>query len=1444
MKNKLRLLAMIPIGIFALTAILQANNAVRVVSDLTGITANMGVSHNNMGDQISLSVPAIALNSITLNGQVYQTVSLPEGDHVFAAELAEEGKPDLPVLTTMLAIPDQAGIQLDVSFSGYDSIENIDVAPVQPSPSDASPNDPIPFTLDQQTYSSDAFYPGDLATADDPVIMRDVRGVALSINPVQYNPVKKELRVYRDLAISVSYGGVPVNPKTTRTPYLSEGFYPMYKSMFANFDQMFSGAEVKRGGYLIICRPPLVDSLKALAMWKHQKGYTTRIVPTTEINSNGAPTAAQIFTYLQTAYHTWEVPPEYVMLVGDVDGTWSVADYPYSNGNTYPSDQHYSQVDGSDFLPDIFVSRLSVDAMSQLRIAVSKIFKYEKTPRMIDAAHWTRGFACGYNLWPGMRYTTLWVRELALHNGFSQVDTVYGTGPDPSPAVIAIMNTGPGMIWYRGEGGVDGWWGVGYRIAQLNAMPNNQNLGVCTPMTCGLGDFSANECFGETWIRMGFSVDSLKGGPAFYGVSDHFTNTKWNNPIMIGYFFGIFGSNIYHFAAAAVAGKLQDYRTFPQNRQVEVQQYFNTYNMQGDPELELRTKIPILLNVTHPDTLGFGLNYIDINVVDTAGNPINQAYVTLVKMADTTEELYSIGKTDENGNIELSFDALTPGNMTLTVSGQNLYPYQSQVHLVPLNIAVGFDSLFIDDDMSGFSRGNGDSLANPGETLELYASLKNFGDSVTANNITTNLTSLSGDMAEILDGTGNYGSIAPGQSVREDHPYLVKISPNAQDGDIIQLKQQVTDQNNDSWYSVIEIPIEAPLFYVSRAAIQDANNRLDPGDTVNMVLTIINRGHDEGLAVTGSISTDDDYARVIDSQTSFGDMPVGDTASSALDSLVFAVDRGAFAGRRINFTLNTVTSLGAKAAVPFSVPVDSLLASTDPTGPDAYGYYMYDKTDTGYALHPTYSWVELAPGLGGQGTRLNYGGNTDDHSVLITLPFNFVYYGNPYGVLIVCTNGFVSPDTDRYDMGGNYWADFFNWPIPDPGNCRAQISPFWDDLQVSTSGNYGVFTWSDTTNHRYLIEWNHVTNRNTSGPSTFEMIIYDPVYYPTVTGDAQILYQYSSITNNDVDENYATVGFESWDQLTGVEYTHDNRYDPGAATITSNFAILATTNTGRGGIKGMVNLNNGGQNGGVVITALSGQHRTTSPTGDYWIKSVPLGMTSVTAQIDGYFPGRLDSINVISDQTADSVNFNLTVCPVPQNLIASDTLANRIEVRWDAVTHGDLAGYDLYKSRWQAGGFEKLNTTPILVNHYTDSSPSDSAVYWYYVTAVYSNIAWGTVESFNSNMDSGSLYNPTGINGDNLIPKEFFLSQNYPNPFNPTTTISYGLPKDSNVKIDIFNLLGQKVMTLVDDREKAGYKSLIWSGKDNAGQSVSSGVYFYRIDTGDRQLTKKMMLLK
>ncbi|HXF48916.1 MAG TPA: T9SS type A sorting domain-containing protein [Verrucomicrobiae bacterium] len=92
-------------------------------------------------------------------------------------------------------------------------------------------------------------------------------------------------------------------------------------------------------------------------------------------------------------------------------------------------------------------------------------------------------------------------------------------------------------------------------------------------------------------------------------------------------------------------------------------------------------------------------------------------------------------------------------------------------------------------------------------------------------------------------------------------------------------------------------------------------------------------------------------------------------------------------------------------------------------------------------------------------------------------------------------------------------------------------------------------------------------------------------------------------------------------------------------------------------------------------------------------------------------------------------------------------------------------------------------------------------------------------------------------------PMDFEL-RNYPNPFNPQTTISYILPQSSPVRLQIFNLLGQPVRTWAEEEQSAGRHSVVWDGRDDNGKALSSGVYFYRLESKGRSEVKKMLLLK
>jgi hypothetical protein len=121
----------------------------------------------------------------------------------------------------------------------------------------------------------------------------------------------------------------------------------------------------------------------------------------------------------------------------------------------------------------------------------------------------------------------------------------------------------------------------------------------------------------------------------------------------------------------------------------------------------------------------------------------------------------------------------------------------------------------------------------------------------------------------------------------------------------------------------------------------------------------------------------------------------------------------------------------------------------------------------------------------------------------------------------------------------------------------------------------------------------------------------------------------------------------------------------------------------------------------------------------------------------------------------------------------------------------------------------------------------------------------GTLRIANSEVRSLVLK----VTGSSGVPKEFALSQNYPNPFNPTTSIKYALPVDSRVTMDVYNVIGQRVRTLVSDNIAAGYHLAEWDGTGNGGQQLASGVYFLQMSakgTNGKSFNevRKLMMLK
>jgi flagellar hook assembly protein FlgD len=102
----------------------------------------------------------------------------------------------------------------------------------------------------------------------------------------------------------------------------------------------------------------------------------------------------------------------------------------------------------------------------------------------------------------------------------------------------------------------------------------------------------------------------------------------------------------------------------------------------------------------------------------------------------------------------------------------------------------------------------------------------------------------------------------------------------------------------------------------------------------------------------------------------------------------------------------------------------------------------------------------------------------------------------------------------------------------------------------------------------------------------------------------------------------------------------------------------------------------------------------------------------------------------------------------------------------------------------------------------------------------------------------------TSVDGQSGVPGEFSLDQNFPNPFNPSTQIRFMIPHEGQVKLSVFDLLGQEIRVLLHGSLRAGPHALAWDGRDASGEAAPSGVYFYRLTHEDRQITRKLLLLR
>jgi hypothetical protein len=194
----------------------------------------------------------------------------------------------------------------------------------------------------------------------------------------------------------------------------------------------------------------------------------------------------------------------------------------------------------------------------------------------------------------------------------------------------------------------------------------------------------------------------------------------------------------------------------------------------------------------------------------------------------------------------------------------------------------------------------------------------------------------------------------------------------------------------------------------------------------------------------------------------------------------------------------------------------------------------------------------------------------------------------------------------------------------------------------------------------------------------------------------------------------------------------------------------------------------------------------------------------------------------------------------------SETDAPRpLEFIWESLESADE--YELQISSTPDFGYHDLSFNNTMIDtFYTLGEGLVEYAYYFWRVRCHAAGKWSNWSEIR-NFVTGKDWVESDINlvNDNSLPKEFRLKHNYPNPFNPSTTIAFALPRAcDNVRLEIFNILGQKVNTLVNESLSAGNYITRWDGDDAGGQPVSTGIYFYRLTAGEFVQSKKMLLLK
>ncbi|KPL01025.1 MAG: hypothetical protein AMJ91_01935 [candidate division Zixibacteria bacterium SM23_73_3] len=648
---------------FAFSPLARAEADPTWISLTPGMEKTLGVNLLQSDfDQVvfEILIPGIWSEEIATKGGNFTLLSISQGG---ASSVI--GEPNLPVITKMVQIP--FGAKVDLSLESFQVVEKsleewgIDqrIAPVQPSvPKIEGAWEQAEFVIHEDYYQQNAFLPVERIKLGEIGIIRGHRFVNVSIYPVSYNPQAGRVRIYSDIKIKVTLSGSDMT--TTQNQlyrYASPPFEELCQDLFINYETyapIVKDAPQLPIGYLIITHQSLYSSLADLVDWKTQKGFHVTVAQVPGIGS----TKEAIKGYIEDAYDNWNIPPTYVLFVGDTDSipTWIGS---YSSTAT---DLYYAKMD-PDYFADIFRGRLPARNQSEADAMVNKILYYE-SPTSTDL-DWM-GNACfiaSDDAGLMAERTHRYVIQNYLAPAGMEADTIWDRTGGYTYDITNCVEAGKSMVCYSGHGYNYGWACVPFNQNDVRSLNNPDQYPFVLSHACVTGTFNLSECFGETWAKQ-----INKAAIAFWGSS---ANTMWDEDDILEkrMFQAAFVETCYAIGDMTDRALYYVYQYYGGGGYARY--YLDCYNIMGDPSIDLWTTAAESLYVDFPSPVNTGTNTVTVTVQKAGGAPVYGALVCLYKGG----EVFETGYADLMGQVTLYPSPTSLGYIDVTVTAYNFLPF-------------------------------------------------------------------------------------------------------------------------------------------------------------------------------------------------------------------------------------------------------------------------------------------------------------------------------------------------------------------------------------------------------------------------------------------------------------------------------------------------------------------------------------------------------------------------------------------------------------------------------------------------------------------------------------------------------------------------------------------------------------------------------------------------